>query len=118
MGLHNLYIQISQSVIARSETTKQSRLYEMRLPRSPAKAGWLAMTMQKYLMLLYLNSYWMILQSPIFNPKSEMNLAESWSKKSVAFSCLLKIVAGQAVVTGPSKVFLTASAFVIAGTMQ
>ena len=39
MGLHNLYIQISQSVIARSETTKQSRLYEMRLLRSPAKAG-------------------------------------------------------------------------------
>ena len=77
MGLHNLYIQISQSVIARSETTKQSRLYEMRLPRPPAKAGWLAMTMQKYLMLLYLNSYWMILQSVIFNLKSEMNLAES-----------------------------------------
>ena len=36
----------------------------------------------------------------------------------MAFSCLLRIVAGQAVEMGPLSVFLTAAAFVAAGTMQ
>jgi hypothetical protein len=50
--------------------------------------------------------------------KGWINVAESRSKKRIAFECLLKIVAGQLVEIGSSKVFFTASAFIGAGTIQ